>query len=234
MVAFYKSLSNIGDWESSETTEAQVVSNISMILKNIFKNTKLKVVIGEISAECTKETRKIHEAIFSGGHSSSAYTGNIPSSKRSKNICGRKADLAVRGEGGVELALCEFKAGRNATTLKKQEGKNLRYNQCVLEALKEHGLNRRIIAFNWGGNRGEMFSLEEVKGVFLATSINGQLVLPVDPRLLNQAFVDTMITFCAWRRHLVALNEEAFVAKIMREVESSRKRKRFATCFSPK
>ena len=59
--------------------------------------------------------------------------------------------MAVRGEEGVELALCEFKAGRDASTLKKQEGKNLRYNQCALEALKEYGLNRRIIAFNWGG-----------------------------------------------------------------------------------
>ncbi|KAI8332748.1 hypothetical protein EDC96DRAFT_28652 [Choanephora cucurbitarum] len=36
---------NIEDWGSSEVTEAQVVANISVILSNIFKNTKLKVVM---------------------------------------------------------------------------------------------------------------------------------------------------------------------------------------------
>ncbi|KAI8378503.1 hypothetical protein BD560DRAFT_40334 [Blakeslea trispora] len=147
----------------------------------------------------------------------------------------RKVYLAVRGEEGVELALCEFKAARDNSVLKKQEGKCLRYNQCVLEALKQKGLETKIIAFNWGGNRGEMFSLKESSGVYLAKSINRQLILPDDHRV-DETFVNTMITFCAWRRHLVTLNETAFVAKKKGDIcsSSSRKRKTLVTCFSPK
>ncbi|KAI8087762.1 uncharacterized protein B0P05DRAFT_532205 [Gilbertella persicaria] len=146
-------VSNIEEWRKKDKkTEAEVVSRLSDVLKALFRNTKLNLIIGETCAECTKTTRKSSEASFSGGSSSSyCRSESSGSSNASKNVFGRKVGLTIRGEENVKLALCEFKAGRDFSLLKKQEGKNLRLNQCVLEDLKDSNLSSKIVAFNWGG-----------------------------------------------------------------------------------
>ncbi|KAI8353980.1 hypothetical protein BD560DRAFT_408071 [Blakeslea trispora] len=221
-------LTNIGEWAN---TEAEVVERLSQMLRLLFMNTKLTVKTGEVGARCTKSSRTSHEASYSGGCSSSYYRGSTSSTP--KNIYGRKVDLTIRGEKKIELALCEFKAFNNAAIIKKQEGKTIRLNHCVLEEMKEKNMSPKIMAFTWGGNVGEMFVLEEKDGLFVASSMMNNLIFPSDVRQINERFVNTMICFCSWRRHLVQLNEEAFVAYTT-TATSSRKRKEYLTCLTPR
>ncbi|KAI8061864.1 uncharacterized protein B0P05DRAFT_249086 [Gilbertella persicaria] len=109
------------------------------ILNILFRNTDVKIVIGEKGCNVTKTARMLSEK-------STTF-------KKPSNVYGRKIDLMLM-HGDTVLCCAEWKSmSASIAMIKKQFVKNLRVNKCVLfdlcQKLNDDGAE--ILAMDWRG-----------------------------------------------------------------------------------
>ncbi|KAG0184925.1 hypothetical protein DFQ28_010230 [Apophysomyces sp. BC1034] len=177
-------------------SEATVYRRIAMILDELFCGTDVM-----LADECTKNTRLYNDMVF-GTSSESSF--------------GRKIDLLIKYGENQELEISSNEFKKNGVTpamATVQQCKNLRVNGTILDALQR--LNARkpvkqVVAMDWLGYVGYMFTLLDINGVYFGEKI-GVLLLPKSVMDLR-SFINTMdILFC-YKRFVISLGQEALSA----------------------
>lgn len=152
----------------------------------------------ETCSECTKNTRLYNDMVF-GTSSESNF--------------GRKINLLIKYGKNQELEISSNEFKKNGVTPAMaimQQCKNLRANGTILDALQR--LNGRtsvkqVVAMDWLGYVGYMFTLLDINGVYFGEKI-GVLLLPKSVMDLR-SFINTLdILFC-YRRFVISLGQEA-------------------------
>jgi hypothetical protein len=68
------------------------------------------------------------------------------------NMIGRKSDIIVINQNGVELAIFEFKSAEKSNLqVKKQEGKSIRLNSCLKSVYSCLGAEDVAVGMDWIG-----------------------------------------------------------------------------------
>ncbi|KAI8349671.1 hypothetical protein BD560DRAFT_235806 [Blakeslea trispora] len=190
---------------NKKMSEAELVECVNTIIKFFLRSTNLYTKTGETVALNTKEPCFLNEYNYSGGDSSSFNKTGCSSSAlsptKSTTASGRKIDLMVKNINDNELAYCEFKANNSKNLCQYQHSKNLRLNQRILIECVEVCPDERVIAFNWEGLFGTFFVLQQKHGIAFANKAN-DFYVPQDLEVLDQDFVNTVLSLIAWRDHL--------------------------------
>ncbi|KAF7721568.1 hypothetical protein EC973_004486 [Apophysomyces ossiformis] len=137
------------------------------ILNILFRNTDIKLVIGEKGCDATKAARENNE--------------QCTTTKKPSNIHGRKLDLILQSNN-VELCSAEWKSmAATNVTLMKQYVKNLRVNKCILVELSKilGDDDIEILGMDWKGFVGYIYVLKTIDKVTFAKEVC-RLFLPQD------------------------------------------------------
>ncbi|KAI8365468.1 hypothetical protein EDC96DRAFT_565320 [Choanephora cucurbitarum] len=211
-------LENLEYWKKYKyDSEDEQVHRVKGLLRIIFRDAKtLKIQTGEHTSAVSKIVQRYNEANFGNTNvflsSFEASASATTTASSSSKIIGRKVDMMLVGSNNIELAICEFKVGDNATKLEEQQEKCLRLNASILKHLKCTKEEEEVVAFVWGGMSGELFSLRQDKdGMMIAKSLS-KLLLPRDIRLINEQFKQSIIALYNWKAFLVQQDDRLELA----------------------
>ncbi|ORZ14109.1 hypothetical protein BCR42DRAFT_492744 [Absidia repens] len=153
-------------------SEATTTRRIMIIMEEIFRWTRIKLVDGEHVSECTQSMRQYNEIMY-GNSDDRIQTG-------------RKIDLLVKcGENkDVELSSIEIKKPLAPPSLAlEQQCKNLTTNGTILnylQAISSSNLFDHVVAMDWIGMAGYMYLLVDIDGIYYGKKL-GTLTLPKSP-----------------------------------------------------
>ncbi|KAF7730091.1 hypothetical protein EC973_003037 [Apophysomyces ossiformis] len=182
-------------------SEATVYRRIAMIMDELFCDTGVMLADGETCSECTKNTRLYNDMVF-GTSSDSSF--------------GRKIDLLIKFGDNQELEISSNEFKKNGVTpamAVMQQCKNLRVNGSILDALQRLDARKtvkQVVAMDWLGYVGYMFTLLDINGVYFGEKI-GVLLLPKSVKDLHTFIVTLDILFC-YKHFIISLGEEALSA----------------------
>ncbi|KAI8356077.1 hypothetical protein EDC96DRAFT_260981 [Choanephora cucurbitarum] len=199
-------LENLDTWSKNmKKSEAELVERVNTVISIFLRNTELYTKTGETLAAATKEPCFLNEYNYSGGNNSNysmtCSSRSVLSQSESAAKAGRKIDMMIKNAKDQEIAYCEFKATKSRHLCHYQHSKNLRLNQQILFECTKVCNDQQVIAFNWEGLSGVFFVLEQKHGVTIARNAN-DFYVPEDLEVLDDNFINTILTLIAWKQHL--------------------------------
>ncbi|ORE01001.1 hypothetical protein BCV72DRAFT_88081 [Rhizopus microsporus var. microsporus] len=164
------------------------------ILSILFRDTNIKIVIGEKGCDTSKNARKINEQCFT--------------LKKPTNVRGRKLDLMLVYDD-IVLCSAEWKSmASSRAVIMKQFIKNLRVNNCILHELREHldDDNTIILGMDWKGLLGYSYCMKMIdKAVVVKETC--KLFLPQD-KCEFEDFFDTVASLVQFKAHYVDMTKK--------------------------
>lgn len=119
------------------TSENDMMMVVKFVLDAVFADTGLKWRSGEKTTSATKRSKLINELASSNN-------------TNTNNIMGRRSDLSLRNQCGVDLCLVEFKNGSSLGDEIAQDSKSLRCTKS-LYAYNSALSNKLMWSMNWSG-----------------------------------------------------------------------------------
>ncbi|CAO3696247.1 unnamed protein product [Rhizopus stolonifer] len=164
------------------------------ILSILFRDTNIKLVIGEKGCDTSKNARKINEQCFT--------------LKKPTNVRGRKLDLMLVYDD-IVLCSAEWKSMVSSRAIvMKQFVKNLRVNNSILHELRKHldDDNAVILGMDWKGLLGYSYSMKMIDKVAVVKE-TCKLFLPQD-KCEFEDFSDTVASLIQFKAHYVDMTKK--------------------------
>ncbi|RCH80107.1 hypothetical protein CU098_000336, partial [Rhizopus stolonifer] len=194
-------IESIEDWSEADS-ELTSYRHCAKILDCLFCGTELKILDGEPGCLAAKEQMIVNHSLFPFSEENALSTCAV-----------RKVDAIVVAnlkKERVELSTNEWKKSCvSSTTAMKQQSKNLRTNLSILNQLnRRYNIKtKNVVAMDFIGSVGYMYSLREKEGVYVANLIE-ELSLPRNNKEIKHVS-KTINALFKFKNHLEKLAAEA-------------------------
>ncbi|KAI7865007.1 hypothetical protein BDF14DRAFT_1111896 [Spinellus fusiger] len=173
--AFRCMLEAVENWKEKDS-ELTCYRRCATMLDYVFSGSKLCILDGEPGCLATKEHILLNHSLYPLSEDDALSTSAI-----------RKVDAIVvtyEKKEMIELSTNEWKkASATQSIAMKQQSKNLRTNLTILNQLKRRYSikTKNVVAMDFVGSTGYMYSLEEKNGVHIANLVK-RLLLPTSKK----------------------------------------------------
>ncbi|KAG2199061.1 hypothetical protein INT46_011056 [Mucor plumbeus] len=198
-------IDDVGAHENKKS-EMSHYRKIAQIFDIMFEDTIFNWKDGETMSNVSKKVCKNNTKLFGVNTS----------------MTGRRIDLIIEAKQ-LELSTNEWRREVGFSSALKQQSKNIRMNKALLKHWLELPIpadktsQLSVLAMDWVGSVGYMFSVSAVEDVFVS-NYNAALQLPTYIADISD-FLDTLNSLYQWKNHQIAMKDILLVA--MRKKENN-------------